>query len=309
MTVAVVFPGQGSQQTGAGKVWEHEPAWALVERAEGLLERPLAPLLLDASADDLRATAASQLSVLLASLLAWATVAPVLGELPVAMAGHSLGQVTALLASGAVTESDGLRFAAARGDATQRAAEKHPGGMAALLGASEAQAADACTAAPDACWVANLNAPGQIVIAGTSEGVDAGSERATSVGVKRVRRLEVGGAFHTPLMASAAAELTTALEATRFSEPSVPLVTNHDAAAHAEGQGWPDRLTTHLVSPVRWADCVTTMVGLGVDRFVEIGPGNALSGLIRRIAPAVATANVAGPADVEALAGLVGATR
>ncbi|MDQ6698083.1 MAG: acyltransferase domain-containing protein, partial [Actinomycetota bacterium] len=160
MTVAVVFPGQGSQQTGAGEVWAATPAWALVERAEALLGRPLAPLLLDASAAELRATAASQLSVLLASLMAWATVAPVLGAPPAAMAGHSLGQVTALLASGAMSESDGLRFAAARADATQRAADAHPGVMAALLGASEEQAAEACSAAPDACWVANVNAPG-----------------------------------------------------------------------------------------------------------------------------------------------------
>ncbi len=99
------------------------------------------------------------------------------------------------------------------------------------------------------------------------------------------------------------------LEATRFSKPSVPVVTNHDATAHADDQGWPERLTTHLVSPVRWADCVTAMVSLGVDRFVEVGPGNALTGLIRRIAPDVATVNVAEPADVEAVADLVGATR
>lgn len=286
-----------------------EPAWALVERAEDLLERPVGALLLEATASELRATAASQLSVLLASLMAWEALAPVLDSQPVAMAGHSLGQITALLAAGAVTEADGLRFAAARADATQHAADEQPGVMAALLGASEEQAAEACTAAPDACWVANLNAPGQVVIAGTPAGVAAASGRASAIGVRRVRRLEVGGAFHTPLMASAAKELQNVLAATPFSPPRVPIVTNHDAEVHADEPGWPERLTSHLTSPVRWADCVTTMVGLGVDRFIEVGPGNALTGLIRRIAPDASTVNVAGPDDVGAAADLVEATR
>ena len=309
MNIAVIFPGQGSQSPGAGRPWADESAWALVERAEQLLDRPLATLLLDAQAEDLRSTAASQLSVLLASLLAWEAVAPVLGAAPTVMAGHSLGQVTALLATGAVTESEGLQFAAARADATQRAANERPGVMAALLGASDEQAADACSAAPDACWMANLNAPGQIVIAGTPEGVAAASDRATTIGVRRVRRLDVGGAFHTPLMSSASADLRDVLAATGFSKPSVPIVTNHDAAAHDGADGWPERLTTHLVSPVRWADCVTTMVASGVDRFVEVGPGNALTGLIRRIAPEVSTVNVAEPKDLAAVADLVGATQ
>ncbi len=309
MSIAVVFPGQGSQHAGAGQAWAREPTWALVDRAEHLLDRPLGDLLLDASAEDLKATVASQLSVLLASLMAWHAVASVLDAAPAAMAGHSLGQVTALLASGAMTEADGLQFAAARADATQRAANERPGVMAALLGASEEQAGDACSAAPDACWVANVNAPGQVVIAGTPEGVASASDRATTIGIRRVRPLEVGGAFHTPLMSAAAAELRDVLETTRFSSPSVPIVTNHDAVAHDDDGGWPGRLATHLVSPVRWADCVTTMVGLGVDRFVEVGPGNALTGLIRRIAPEASTVNVAEPADVKVVADLVGATR
>ena len=179
--------------------------------------------------------------------------------------------------------------------------------MTALLGASEEQAADACTAAPDACWVANLNAPGQVVIAGTPDGVAAGSERAAEIGVRRVRRLEVGDVFHTPLMNPAATELHDVLEAIQFTKPSVPVVTNHDTLMHDDAEGWPDRLTTHLVSPVRWADCVTTMVGLGVDRFIEVGPGNALAGLIRRIAPEASTVNVTVPADVAVVADLVGA--
>lgn len=309
MNFAVVFPGQGSQRPGAGAPWARHASWALVDRAEELTGRPLRALLLDADSDALRATAASQLSVLLTSLIAWEAVAATLPQAPLAMAGHSLGQVTALIASGGLDEGDGLRFAAARADETQRAADEREGVMAALLGASEDQAADACSAAPQACWVANLNAPGQIVIAGTPEGVAAAADRAATVGVRRVRPLGVGGAFHTPLMAPAAEALEPVLGRTRFSTPVTPIVTNHDAQAHADDRDWPARLTTHLVSPVRWSDCVTTMVGLGVDRFVEVGPGNALTGLIKRIAPHAFTANVAEPADVARLAELAGATR
>ncbi len=302
MSIGVIFPGQGSQRPGMGRAWAGEPSWLIVERAEQLLDRPLGHLLLDASADELRATAASQLSVLLASLMAWEAVGDALGEPPAVLAGHSLGQVTALLASGVLAEPIGLCLAAARADATQTAAEAQPGVMVALLGASEDQAAEACSAAPEACWVANLNGPGQIVIAGTSDGVAAAKVRATAIGVRRLRDLDVGGAFHTPLMSSAAEQLHDVLDTTRFSAPSVPVVTNHDAVDHHDSLGWPERLRTHLVSPVRWSECVQTMVDLGVDRFVEVGPGNALAGLIRRIAPQVSTINVVEPADLATLA-------
>jgi [acyl-carrier-protein] S-malonyltransferase len=173
--VAVVFPGQGTQSPGMGAPWKGQPAWAVVERAESALGEPVAPLLLDADADDLARTRNSQLSVLLTSLMAWDALAPVLAAAAdvevVAFAGHSLGQVTALVASGTIGFDDGIRFAASRADLTQAAADAHPGRMAALLGATEDQALDACAAAPDGCWLANDNAPGQIVIAGTPEGL------------------------------------------------------------------------------------------------------------------------------------------
>src|SRR4051794_32250129 len=202
--IAVVFPGQGSQRAGAGVAWRDHPAWAVVDQAEAAVGQPLGSLLLDAAPAELESTRAAQLSVLLASLVAWEALVPRLSEPPAAWAGHSLGQVTALLASGTVTHDDGLRFAVARADATQRAADQRPGAMAALLGADAARAAGACAAAPDECWVANLNAEGQIVIAGTPDGVAVASARAGELGVRRVRPLHVGGAFHTPLMSSAA---------------------------------------------------------------------------------------------------------
>jgi [acyl-carrier-protein] S-malonyltransferase len=278
--------------------WRDHPAWAVVERAEAAVDQPLGSLVLDATSEQLKSTSAAQLSVLLASLMAWEALAPQLTEPPSAWAGHSLGQVTALIASGTVGRDDGFRFAVARAHATQRAADQRPGAMAALLGADDDQAANACAAAPDRCWVANLNAEGQIVIAGTPDGVAAASARAGELGVRRVRTLDVGGAFHTPLMSSAVDELAPVVAPMAFSATDAPVVTNHDALAHQDGAGWPERLTTHLVAPVRWADSVSTMVDLGADTFIEVGPGSALAGLIRRIAPEATVINVAEPADV-----------
>src|SRR6476620_6152655 len=172
-----------------GLPWKGHPSWAIVEQAENALGEPLAPLLLDASADDLARTRNSQLSVLLTSLMVWEALAPRLDRDDaieiVAFAGHSLGQVTALVAAGTLTLDDGIRFAARRAELTQAAADAHPGRMAALLGATEEQATEACAAAPDACWLANDNAPGQIVLAGTPDGLDAALARAKELGVRR----------------------------------------------------------------------------------------------------------------------------
>lgn len=306
MRIAVVFPGQGSQRPGLGRAWADHPAWELVGRAEAALGRPVADLLLEATADELSSTRNAQLSVLVASLLAWEALRHELPATPVAWAGHSLGQVTALVAAGTVAEGAGLTFAGARADATQRAADEEPGAMAAFLGATGAQANEACGAAPGRCWVANVNAPGQVVIAGTPDAVDLASQRAADLGVRRVRRLDVGGAFHTPLMTTAADALGELLDHTAFASTGAPIVTNDDAAPHDDGTGWPARLARHLVVPVRWADCVATMIGLGADAFVEVGPGTALTGLIRRIAPDALVLNVAEPADIAAVVETVG---
>ena len=174
MRVAIVFPGQGTQAPGMGAAWQDHPAWKLLEQAEGALDEPLRSLVLDAPAEQLQRTRDAQLAVLCTSLVAWEAVRPLAHEI-VAFAGHSLGQVTALVASGALDLEDGVRFAARRAELTQRAADEHPGRMAALLGATVEQATEACAAAPDACWIANDNAPGQVVIAGTADGLEAAS--------------------------------------------------------------------------------------------------------------------------------------
>jgi [acyl-carrier-protein] S-malonyltransferase len=297
VAVAALFPGQGTQIPRMGEPWRATPAWEVVERAESALGQPLAYLLLDASAEDLSRTRDAQLAVLLASLMAWEAVRDRI-EAPVAFAGHSLGQITALIASGALSLEDGVRLAVARADATQAAADATPGRMAALIGADFDTAEKACTDAE--AWVANDNAPGQVVIGGTAEGVEAASARAGDLGVRRVIALNVGAAFHTPMMQAAADALAPVLAATAFQAPVAPVVCNTDAQPHAGPGGWPDRLREHLISPVRWRSTVETLVGMGSDTFVEVGPGKVLAGLAKRtVGAAVTLRSVTVPTDAE----------
>ncbi len=283
-----------------GAAWRDDPAWVVVERAEHAFGEPLAPLLLDAPAETLARTREAQLAVLLTSLVAWESVREHV-DAPVAFAGHSLGQVTALIASGALPLDAGVRFAARRAELTQQAADAHPGKMAALLGATPEQASEACTAAPDACWVANDNAPGQVVIAGTPDGVEAAGARAKELGVKRVTPLNVGGAFHTPLMRDAADALPSELSSVAFGAPASPVVSNHDARAYTDGDGWRDRLPQHVTVPVRWRESMETMAGLGVTSFLEVGHGSMLAGLAKRTTPDIPVRPVATPDDVQVL--------
>jgi [acyl-carrier-protein] S-malonyltransferase len=277
--------------------WRDHPAWNVVERAEKALGEPLADLVLDAPAERLARTREAQLAVLLTSLVAWEAARDAFPE-PVAFAGHSLGQVTALIAAGALPLEDGVRFAARRAELTQAAADRHPGRMAALLGATPEQAVDACGAAPDACWVANDNAPGQVVIAGTPDGVEAGSARAKELGVRRVTALNVGGAFHTPLMSEAADALAGELAATELRDTAAPVVSNQDAQPYTDGEGWRTRLTAHVTVPVRWRELQGSLTALGAQEFVEVGHGSMLAALAKRTVPDVAMVNVATPADL-----------
>ncbi len=297
-TVAVVFPGQGSQTPGTGVPWVDHPAWALVAEAEEAAGRPLAPLLVDPDAD-LGRTEDAQLAVLVASLLAWEAARPLLED-PVAFAGHSLGQITALVAAGALDLAAGVRLAASRAALTQRCADATPGGLVALLGADVAQA-EAAVAEVDEAWVANDNAPGQLVLGGTPAGLEAATAAARSAGVRKVRSLAVGGAFHTPLMAPAAEALRPVVAATSFRPTTTPVVTNHDARAHHAARGWDDRLTTHLVRPVRWRETVDTLADLGARRVVEVGPGTTLTALVHRCRDDLATAHAATPDEVDDL--------
>ena len=301
MGVAVIFPGQGTQGAQMGAPWRDQAPWGVVERAEEALGEPLAHLLVAESADELARTRESQLSVLLTSLVAWEAAAEHIPP-PVAFAGHSLGQITALIASGALPFDEGIRLAARRAEATQAAADRRPGRMAAVLGAEEAQVLEACEAAPDECWLANDNAPGQIVIAGTPSGLERATKAATDLGIRRVMPLNVGGAFHTPLMQEASIALAPVLAEIPFAAPSAPIVSNTDARPHGGAEAWAERLQLHLVSPVRWRGSMTTLVDqLGATTLVEVGFGSMLAGLAKRGAPGVPVIGVATPGDIAPL--------
>ena len=300
MDIAVIFPGQGTQATGVGAPWRDQPAWGVVDRAEAALGEPLSALILDAPAEQLARTRDAQLAVLLTSLVAWEAVRERVED-PIAFAGHSLGQVTALIASGALPVEEGVQFAARRAELTQSAADVHPGRMAALLGASLEQAEEACRAAPEGCWIANDNAPGQVVIAGTPDGVEEGSAQAKQLGVKRATPLNVGGAFHTPLMRDAADGLATELPAVPLSPPNAPVVSNGDAQPYEDADGWRSRLAVHVTDPVRWRTSMETIAGMGVARCLEVGNGSMLATLAKRIVPDLPVQGVATPGDLPAL--------
>ena len=280
-----------------GLPWRDHPAWSIVERAEKVVDQPLAELLTGDS-HDLSRTANSQLSVLLTSLMCWEALRPTLPQ-PVAFAGHSLGQITALIAAEALSFDDGIRLAFERANLTQRDADNRPGRMAALLGATPEQAEAACADVAD-CWIANDNTAGQIVIAGTPDGVVAGSQAAREAGVRKVMALDVGGAFHTPLFEQAAADLAAHLAQIDWRDTAVPVISNGDGSAHLDGAGWPARLASHLVQPVRWRACMETLAGL-TDIWVEAGPGSTLAAFAKRAHADVQVAGVSAPADLPIL--------
>lgn len=299
--VAIAFPGQGAQAPGLGDGWVETPHWAIVERAEKAAGVELSPLLLTATPEELKRTRAAQLSVFLTSLLAWDALQSEKPDLPInAFCGHSLGQVTALVASGAIDFDDGVRFAVARADATQACADAGDHAMAALMGATLEQAEDLCTKTGD-CWVANDNGGGQVVVAGTRTGIERATAASKDAGIKRVIPLNVGGAFHTPLMADAAESLAPLLEDLPWRDTNTPVVCNTDGSLVTGGAEWPQRLAAHLVRPVRWHNVLTTLAANGVTHLVEVGPGSTLAGLMKRSGLALDTSNVASAADAASI--------
>lgn len=300
MSYVVIFPGQGAAAPGAGRLWEAHDVWARVSEAESVLDRPLARLLLDADADELATTRASQLAVLLGSLMAWEAFAAEVSEPPLAFAGHSLGQITALLAAGVVDRPDGLRLAARRADVSQDSADAQTGRMAALMGVDVELAEKACSG--NDAWVANDNAPGQVVIAGTPEGLEEAGRVAKELGARKVMALSVGHAFHTPLLADAVEGLGPLLDTLTYRQPSAPIVTNTDALPVTDPVAWPTLLRRHLVEPVRWTESQQALVELGADTLVEIGPGRVLAGLARRTVPGARVLTASTPDEVRDVA-------
>jgi [acyl-carrier-protein] S-malonyltransferase len=287
-----------------GRPWVDHPAWQVVGRLSEASGRDVAQLLTEADTDTLRATRNAQLAAFALSLviLDAARSAGLAGAPLGAVAGHSLGEYTALVAVGALTPEEGARLVAARGEAMQAAADANPGTMAAVLGAEPDAVAAAC-AEVDGAWPANDNAPGQIVIAGTFDGVEAAGEAVKARGAKRVMALVVGGAFHSPLMAPAQEHLDAALATASFAPATVDVVANVDATAHRDG--WVGLLSDQLVSPVRWRESLLTLAGLGVTHYLELGPGTELSGMVKRTVDGAARANVATPEDLDGLTGFL----
>jgi [acyl-carrier-protein] S-malonyltransferase len=298
------FPGQGSQRPGMGTPWVDHPSWELVTDASEAAGRDVAHLLLRADKEELTATRNAQLATFTLSLVVLDAIER-LGLEPGACAGHSLGEYSALVASGAVSFEDGVRLVAERGEAMQVAAEENPGTMAAVLGLDDDGVEAACLRAEGEAWVANYNAPGQVVIAGSHEGLAVASAFARELGARKVMPLPVGGAFHTALMSPARAQLRKALAVTEFHDPEVPVVANVDARIHADGAEWAGLLSAQLCSPVRWRQTIDTLVAASPETpaFVEVGPGGVLTALARRIAADAKSVSVAGPDDLDSLVG------
>ena len=298
--LAFTFPGQGSQRPGMGRPWVDHPSWEVVQEASTVAGRDLARLLLDAEKDELTLTANAQLSTFVLSLVVLDAIERV-GVEPTACAGHSLGEYTALAASGALGFEDGVRLVAERGEAMHHAAQENPGTMAAVLGADDDAVEAACQRAEGEVWVANYNAPGQVAIAGTAEAVALASTIAKELGAKKVVPLQVEGAFHTTLMAPARARLRKVLSQTPFIAAEIPVIAYVDAREHRAADVWPSLLSAQLCGPVRWRQSLDTLLALGATRFVEVGPGGVLAGLARRSAPEAASMSVATPDDIDAL--------
>jgi [acyl-carrier-protein] S-malonyltransferase len=298
--LAFTFPGQGSQRPGMGRPWLDHESWELVIEASDILGRDVARLLLDADADELRDTRHAQLTTLVSSLMVLDAVER-LGIEPSFAAGHSLGEYTALTATGALGFEDGLRLVSERADAMHDAGLDNPGTMAAVLGLDDDLVEIACRRADDDVWVANFNAPGQVVVAGAPEAVAAASHHARDLGAKRVMPLPVAGAFHTPFMTPARDRLRKAIAEARPRDTDVPVVSNVDALAHDRGDEWSSLLSAQLSSPVRWKHCLLTLAELGVTDFAELGPGGVLTGMAKRTVAGARTISVATPEDLDKL--------
>ena len=289
-----------------GLPWRDHESWELVDEASAIAGRDVGVLLCDADADELRDTRNAQLTTFVSSLMVLDAVER-LGISASYCAGHSLGEYTALTATGALGFDDGIRLVCERAAAMHDAGLAQPGTMAAVLGLDDDQVDVACRRADADVWVANYNAPGQVVIAGSPDGVAAATAHAKDLGAKKVMPLRVAGAFHTPFMTAARDRLRAALAEADPRDSDVPVISNVDALAHDQAADWASLLSAQLSNPVRWKHCLLTLGEAGVTDFAELGPGAVLTGMAKRTVTGSRTISVATPEDLDRLLEWVGA--
>lgn len=282
MKHAYVFPGQGSQFPGMGKaiVEQSETAKKLVEQANTELGFDLAAIMFSGTEEELRRTDVTQPAIFLHSMLAYTTLN---SPQPAMVAGHSLGEFSALVAAGVLSFTEGLRLVAARANAMQKACELEPGTMAAVLGLDDQKVEAICSSITDIVVPANYNCPGQLVISGSVAGIEKACIALKEAGAKRALVLPVGGAFHSPLMKAAEEELQGAIQSITFNAPSCPVYQNVVAMAVTDPATIKQNLINQLTGPVKWTQSVQAMVADGATEFTEVGPGKVLQGLIQKI--------------------------
>ena len=286
---AFVFPGQGAQFVGMGKDLYDSNADVreMMEKANDILGFRITDLMFAGTDEDLRQTSVTQPAIFIHSV----ALAKSMGEdfKPDMVAGHSLGEFSALVAAGALDFEDGLKLVAARAHAMQEACEINPSTMAAVLALPDEKVEEICASIDGVVVCANYNCPGQIVISGKNDAIDAACEQMLAAGAKRALKLKVGGGFHSPCMEPARASLAQAIEATTFATPKCPIYQNVDAKPHTDPAEIKANLVAQLTAPVRWTQTVQNMIADGADAFMELGPGKVLQGLISKIDRTVAT--------------------
>jgi len=305
--IVFTYPGQGSQFSGMGSSWLNHPSWELIEEASDATHIDISDLLINADDESLRETQNAQLSTFVLSMLVLDAVERI-GLDSTGHAGHSLGEYSALTASGALDFFDAVRLVNIRGKAMKNAIEENPGTMSAVLGLSDSDVEELCTEIDSEVWVANYNSPGQLVIAGNNSAIEEASDLARKMGAKKVTQLSVAGAFHTPLMSSARAELSEAIENTDIRPPSGVVVANVDGMAHENPETWRALMSAQLCSPVRWTQTIETLLKMNFSTFIEIGPGKVLTGLTKRVEPNTQRLNINEPSDLDQLLDLIAPT-